>query len=581
MRPLSSKRLRPPPASTTPRMIDSGEPSPESSRQHQSVPATADKEEPPVVVIARDPAGANDENSSAQQKHKAHGGERKKAHQKPKPKRTRSEEERSAVAAAKVAAKVKAATSAQGSASPTRVQASPTKPSQPSEPTMQHAAPPSPAHPIDERAHAITGELPEALRQRIDAMKRELRRSHEDGLGKASTRREARKSHDEQVATDGNSRGRSFKTTAAAAPASPRSPPKAAGSATHVGSGLAGGSADAFIGSPRAGPPTPRKQAISPPTAIEESEMAMFVQVESERRRKQQEATGYSPAAKLRDFRKDMSGGLADGGSTTSDANASAAGCHAARSSQNPRPAERDASRGEPSCGRPHSSKHERRKAERAAERARAKAAQAASETVAEMGNDGATAGRRGGGGTSSGSPFGQRATAVARSLSKSFARSSPELGARQQQAKQQAQQAQQAQQVQQAAKSGVQGLKERQQREAREQKARDQKRAQADRLLAAWHERHRGDVYAMMGSVKVFTDIFTGGDPLAGKALPRGDAQALKKAWHKLAARLHPDRQQDADTATQVLAEEVFKALTMAYTKEVERIEKASSGRV
>ena len=59
--------------------------------------------------------------------------------------------------------------------------------------------------------------------------------------------------------------------------------------------------------------------------------MAMFVQVESERRRKQQEATGYSPAAKLRDFRKDMSGGLADGGSTTSDANASAAGCHAAK----------------------------------------------------------------------------------------------------------------------------------------------------------------------------------------------------------------------------------------------------------
>ena len=125
-----------------------------------------------------------------------------------------------------------------------------------------------------------------------------------------------------------------------------------------------------------------------------------------------------------------------------------------------------------------------------------------------------------------------------------------------------------------------VDGLKERRRREAREIKSREVKRAQADQLLARWQERHRGDVYAMMGSAKLFTDIFGSADPLSGLTLTKGDAVSLKKAWHKLAAKLHPDRQRGNETATQVLAEEVFKALTMAYTKEAERIEQASSGK-
>ena len=54
---------------------------------------------------------------------------------------------------------------------------------------------------------------------------------------------------------------------------------------------------------------------------------------------------------------------------------------------------------------------------------------------------------------------------------------------------------------------------------------------------------------------------------------VPRGDATALKKAWHKLAARLHPDRQRQNPTASQVLAEEVFKKLSLAYQKEAERL--------
>ena len=125
-----------------------------------------------------------------------------------------------------------------------------------------------------------------------------------------------------------------------------------------------------------------------------------------------------------------------------------------------------------------------------------------------------------------------------------------------------------------------VDDLKERRRKEARETQSREVKRAQADQLLARWQERHRGDVYAMMGSAKLFTDIFGSADPLSGLTLTKGDAASLKKAWHKLAAKLHPDRQRGNDTATQVLAEEVFKALTMAYTKEAERIEQASSGK-
>ena len=45
-----------------------------------------------------------------------------------------------------------------------------------------------------------------------------------------------------------------------------------------------------------------------------------------------------------------------------------------------------------------------------------------------------------------------------------------------------------------------------------------------------------------MMSSAHLFTDIFDA-DPLAGIELSRGNATALKKCYHKLAARLRDGR--------------------------------------
>ena len=87
------------------------------------------------------------------------------------------------------------------------------------------------------------------------------------------------------------------------------------------------------------------------------------------------------------------------------------------------------------------------------------------------------------------------------------------------------------------------------QQQEEAEQRERASKKAAADRLLGRWGDKHRGDVYEMMRTIHLFTDIFAE-DPMANVALTRGDTTALKKAWHKLAAKLHPDRQRAAPTA-------------------------------
>ena len=563
--PLSSKRLRPPPASTTPRMSASGEPSPETERHQPMEFATGEHESegpPPVIVVARDPNAAaslepqktGDKGSHPAPGHRkkgSHGdGEKRAAHQKPKPKRTRSEEERAAIAAAKVAAAVEARSGkrmlqpqASAASPPRQPQPQPPPPPlQPQQQPPQQPPPPPPSH----QASAVEPpkeEMPAALRQKIDAMKREMRRSHEEGLGKSATRREARRSHDATATRETRS---SFKAAAAAPPASPGSPLRRGVAACSASPAVCATRSDLQIGSPRAGPPTPRKQVITPPSAMEESEMAMFVQVESERRRQQHEATGYSPAAKLRELRRDLGeGGISD----------SCGGC----------------CDGEPSCDRPHGSKHGRRKAGRKGGSSKSSSSQAGDTcAAAAQGHDGAGGTTAGSGGGNS--PFGQRAAAVARSLSKSFGSSPPFGGGGKE--KQQQQRSNQP-----PTNKGVQGLQERQRREAREQKAREGKKAQAERLLAMWHEKHRGDVYAMMSTIKLFTDLF-GTDPLAGQALARGDAHALKKVWHKLAAKLHPDRQRSADISTQVLAEEVFKALTIAYTKEMQRIETANSGK-
>ena len=62
---------------------------------------------------------------------------------------------------------------------------------------------------------------------------------------------------------------------------------------------------------------------------------------------------------------------------------------------------------------------------------------------------------------------------------------------------------------------------------------------------------------------------------------LARGDAPALKKAWHRLAARLHPDKVANLPVGAQVLAEEVFKQLSIAVQKETERLASRGGGGV
>ena len=56
-----------------------------------------------------------------------------------------------------------------------------------------------------------------------------------------------------------------------------------------------------------------------------------------------------------------------------------------------------------------------------------------------------------------------------------------------------------------------------------------------------------------MMRTAHTFTDLMES-DPLeGGAALAVGDARSLKRSYHKLAAKLHPDRQTGSSTAVQV----------------------------
>ena len=119
---------------------------------------------------------------------------------------------------------------------------------------------------------------------------------------------------------------------------------------------------------------------------------------------------------------------------------------------------------------------------------------------------------------------------------------------------------------------SSVERLKESLAAQEVEQRERERNKLAADRLLKEWGSRTRGNVYEMMRSAHCFTDVFKG-DPLEGTRLVEGDASSLKKCYHRLAARLHPDRQQGNPTATRVLAEEIFKELSIAFQKEASAI--------
>lgn len=439
---------------------------------------------------------------------------------------------------------------------------------------------------------AVSGggtEMSEVLRERIDAMRRELRHeatreraaraskegdapaaaaphSHKPskegsgvsrGVPSASGTRSVRPSK-EGAQPGGASRRPSAETNApAAAPSTLRGglshPTAAAAAAATPRPGTATprrtprvppppsmahtpsvDACDASSSAPDAVPPpplTPRKKVISPPTADEAREMEIFRQVETARKhRQQQRATGagelptveaYATAAKLDVDDRARGGGRGD--TTARELRTEVPSGNGKRSRSSAR---HDA------FGR-----RERR-----------------SPQARRTGN-GERRSKSAGGGA-------QRASRRDSASGKAYQKKRPsqQTGA-------------QSEAPAAAAVGGVAGLKQRAAQQEALMAERAATRDAANRLLTTWHAQHKGDVYRMMKTCHVFGDIFGGVDPIANMSFGMNDATGLKKAWHKLAAKLHPDRQQHAPTATQVLAEEVFKTLTLAYNKEVERL--------
>ena len=110
-------------------------------------------------------------------------------------------------------------------------------------------------------------------------------------------------------------------------------------------------------------------------------------------------------------------------------------------------------------------------------------------------------------------------------------------------------------------------------QEDARKQEARLQKAKQeAARRIKIWQEKHR-DIYSLLESLRGFGPPLFPKDPLGGATLER-NARSLRKAYHKCAARLHPDKVHGESVQVRALAEELFKALGEAYAAETSRLE-------
>ena len=109
-------------------------------------------------------------------------------------------------------------------------------------------------------------------------------------------------------------------------------------------------------------------------------------------------------------------------------------------------------------------------------------------------------------------------------------------------------------------------------QQEARLQKAKQE----AARRIKIWQEKHR-DIYSLLESLRGFGPPLFPRDPLGGATLER-DARSLRKAYHKCAARLHPDKVHGESLQARALAEELFKALGQAYAVETSRLEAAEN---
>jgi len=104
--------------------------------------------------------------------------------------------------------------------------------------------------------------------------------------------------------------------------------------------------------------------------------------------------------------------------------------------------------------------------------------------------------------------------------------------------------------------------------RERRTQK----KKEEAASHVGGWAQAHR-DIYDQLSSLPaigppIFPEGWSPGE------VKRGDGKQLKKAYHRAAAKLHPDKVADLPIAAQALAEELFKSVGEAYQKELKRME-------
>ena len=108
-------------------------------------------------------------------------------------------------------------------------------------------------------------------------------------------------------------------------------------------------------------------------------------------------------------------------------------------------------------------------------------------------------------------------------------------------------------------------------------EKRKHKKKEEAAVHVGGWALAH-GSIYDQLDSLPeigppIFPEAWTAG------SVTKGDAKALRRAYHRAAARVHPDKVHDLPVSAQALAEELFKALGEAYQKEVKRIDSLGGG--